>query len=270
MPFRTDVSGMAPVNYGMVYNQMIGRASNPLQRRRGRETGELLRSYAQNEQDPEVRQALMTAIDQGAFDQMAPTEASRALIQMAEQRKAERINTQREQGVTQLLGAEIPDLDPDLMERLGLDSSRPVGQRADEVKAEHLSRIARQQAGYEQQAMRDAQVNAARTGQPVGQQDISAIRTRSAALAARERGSTLGDIRREQEGYRQQNIGRLADTLSNRVNEAPQYNMPTQQSGMTMYDYAWKNQQKNNRAGSYYGASLGGGNSRGTTRYNIK
>ena len=255
MTFRNDLSGMIRPNYGMMYNQSIGRPTTGLGRRRARETNDLLMAYANNVKEPEVRQALIQAIQQDAFSQMAPGEASRAILQMTEQSSAQLKNELRDKSAMELLAAEIPDLDPDLMERLGLDTSKPTGRRSDEIRAEALSRISRGQSGMEQQSMRDAEVYAARSGQAVSQQDIAAIRTRGAGLAARERGAELGDIRREEEGRRERNVSRLQEQLGGTTYEAGNYPQVANQSGMTIFDYVNKRQQNARSGTKNYGVS---------------
>ena len=210
------------------YRQYTGRPTGQLGMRQATETNALMMNMLNTEKDPEVRRALEDWIRSGGAENMSPQQASMAILQRAEQMRAENQNTANVRNTLQVLGREVgtENLPPELIERFGLDSSTPFGTRADQLRADVLRRAARARVGQEQAGIGRAQELAARGGMPVNEQDLQAIKNRVATMSARSTGDELGTLRGQTEGWRQQNVGRLSQALQNTTYQPSDYNLP--------------------------------------------
>ena len=197
------------------YRQYTGRPTGMFGMRGARETNEALYALAEREQDPEIKDWLMRAIEGGAFEGMKPTEAYRAGLSVVEQRRAERMNLERDREAIQLLASEygIENLPPEMVEKYALDSETPAGTRHDMLRSEIESRIGRQRTGFEQQETGAAESSAARRGEGLTEGSRAAIRTRAAGVFGRQMGGELAGLRREREGRRERVLGRLTTQL---------------------------------------------------------
>ena len=212
--FRTDYAP-TPEQMRNQYLQSQGRPVGSLGRQGARKTNDIIYALAEREKDPDIRAQLIKAIESGAFEQMSEGEASRAALQITSGKKAEGMNTEREGWLLQMLGREVGGIPADIAERYALDTSQPNGSRYDTAVSEALSRVGRARTGFEQQEMGAAQDAAARRGGRLSEGDTASIRNRGATLFGRQAGTEVGQLRREEEANRQQNVGRLSGALQN-------------------------------------------------------
>ncbi len=244
------------------FDRLVGRPTTTLGQRQADESATILRAMAERETDPQVRDALMQAIEVGTFSQQSPLEAAGVNLARAESQRAEDMNLERDKAALQLLGAEygVDNLPPELIEQFGLDTESPLGTRVDRMRTDILSRLGQQQTSTEQRETSIAEAEAARRGQQVSAQDLSAIRNRTATLAGRQRQAELGDLRRETSRNQQNALGGLVGTLTGTTSEGGNYggvlgdiaaNKPSFTRGLTG--------RRTSGGGGNYGVGLVGG-----------